>query len=414
MHLDHPIVLALGAASLLCAPSHALPQESEGITWKDLLGSGSSLRFYGFVRLDAQWDDSRFNDPAIPIWVLSEDGNPPGGVPNGVVAPDADQSEFSLSARLTRLGMDLKAPPITGMGDPALTGKIEIDFYNIGLNDADSRNAIRMRLAYLDLDWGSWSLLAGQDWDVISPLFAAVNSDIMMWGAGNLGDRRPQLTLKNVSQLGEQSSVVTEFGIALTGAVGGSSVSGGLRSGEASGQPMVNARVGVEGKTDSGGAWQAGVWGHVSQERFDATGAGEDRYDSDSVGVDFRVPLSGSKAWFMGEAWTGKNLSDVRGGILQGVNPSTGDEISATGGFLELGYQATEHMTLFVGYSEDDPDDDDLNPFMRAKNTIPYVAARWKYGALNCGVEVLDWTTEYVDLEDGDALRAVGWVSFSF
>ena len=414
MHRKHPIALALCGASLLAAPSHARQDdESQGILWKDLLGSGSTLRLYGFVRLDAQWDDSRFNDPAIPIWVLSEDGNPPGGVPDGVAGPE-DQSEFSLSARLTRLGMDLKGPPIDGLGDPELSGKIEIDFYNIGLNDSDSRNAIRMRLAYVDLDWGAWSLLAGQDWDVISPLYPAVNADIVMWGAGNLGDRRPQLTLKNVSKLGEQSSVVTELGIALTGAVGSSVVSGGLRSGEASGQPMVNARVGVEGKTSSGGAWQAGLSGHVSQERFDATGDGEERFDSDSVGADFRVPLSGDRAWLMGEVWTGKNVADVRGGILQGVNSTTGDEISATGGFLELGYKATEHMTLFVGYSEDDPDDDDLSPFMRAKNTIPYVAARWKYGALNYGFEVLDWTTEYVDLEDGDALRGVGWISFSF
>jgi hypothetical protein len=42
------------------------------------------------------------------------------------------------------------------------------------------------------------------------------------------------------------------------------------------------------------------------------------------------------------------------------------------------------------------------------------VAARWRYGVLRLGLEVLDWTTEYVDFDDGDALRVVGWMAYYF
>ena len=39
----------------------------------------------------------------------------------------------------------------------------------------------------------------------------------------------------------------------------------------------------------------------------------------------------------MGEWWTGKNLSDFRGGIGQGIDAATGREIRSSGGWIESG-----------------------------------------------------------------------------
>jgi len=383
------------------------PSPGQGLTWSDLMGSDSTFKLYGFIRLDSMFDDSRFNDPQIPIWVQSEDPAAPASV-----GASKDDSEFAMSTRLTRLGLTLDCKPVPELGDAKLGGKVEVDFYNIGLGDSDSRNALRMRLAYLTLDWGRWSLLAGQDWDVVSPLYPVVNNDIVMWGAGNTGDRRPQLTARYRTDAG-QGDFVGEFGIALAGAVGGSTVDGGLRSGENSGIPMLNCRIGYEGKTDDG-PYQLGVWGHVSQDKYDATGAGEERFDSSSIGLDFQAPLFSERVSLKGEYWAGKNLDDIRGGILQGVNPTSGQEIEAQGGFAELAFSATEALTLYAGYAFDDPEDGDLDPFQRAKNEVPYAAARWRYGSLRFGVEVLDWTTEYVGLDNGEALRAVAWIAYYF
>jgi hypothetical protein len=384
------------------------PTPSQGLTWKDLIGTDSTFQLYGFIRLDAMYDDSRFNDPLIPIYVQSEDPTAPS-----TIGAEEDDDEFALSARLTRLGLALDGPTVDGLGDPDVAGKIEVDFYNIGLGDSDSRNAFRMRLAYLELDWGNWSVLAGQDWDVVSPLYPIVNNDIMMWGAGNTGDRRPQLTAKYALPAGG-GAFTTEFGIALAGAVGENTVEGGLRSGENSGMPMLNARVGYAGKASTG-SYDLGVWGHMAEDEYDATASGEeDTYDSSSVGVDLTLPLFHERWSLMGEYWTGENLDDIRGGILQGVNATTGDEIEAQGGFAELAFKATEACTLYAGYSFDDPEDGDLDTGQRAKNEVPYVAARWRYGVLRLGLEVLDWTTEYVDFDDGDALRVVGWIAYYF
>ncbi len=374
----------------------------------------SALDFYGFVRLDAQFNDSRMNDPSIPFVVLSEDSSPPVGAPASRFA-DADNGEFTLSPRLTRFGMTFGSDDlINGIGDPKLVGKLETDFYNIGLGDSDSRQALRMRLAYIDLDWGAWSVRAGQDWDVISPLYPVVNNDLVMWGAGNTGDRRPQVTARNVSDFGD-GALHTAVGIALTGAVGGAGVQGGLRSGENSGRPMFHARVGYHGETNSGGKYQLGVWVHDAQEKFDATGVGsEQTYGSNSFGVDLIVPLHEDLLWLKGEFYTGSNTRDIRGGILQGVNATTGEEIDSTGGWAELGWKASDRTSLFLGYAFDDPEDADLDAYSWAKNTIPYAAAQWRSGDFKAGFEVLFWETDYIGLDSGDALRVVGWVSYSF
>ncbi len=407
-----PIVGLFALALDAQAQAEHEPEDHQLMKWTDFLGKGSTLQFYGFIRADVQYDDSRFNDPQIPGFVQSEDPTAPASVG----APD-DDSEFALHARLTRLGANFKGPAIDGFGDPDLTGNIEIDFYNIGLNDNDSRSAIRMRRAFLNLDWGDWSMLAGQEWDVISPLYPAVNHDLVMWGAGNLGDRRPQVRAQYDHMTGPGTFTFTG-GIGFPGAVDSPTVEGGLRSGENSGEPMWNARVGYAGKTEAGGAYQLGVSGHISSEDFDVDPAvnppGEESFDSHSVAVDFKAPLYRDRWSILGEWFTGENLDDVRGGIFQGVNSTTSQEIESDGGWLELVFQAADWCTLHAGYSTDDPEDSDLAAQARSENDIGYLAARMKWGAVQAGVEYLNWTTEYIGLQEGDANRFQVYLAYYF
>ena len=403
-----PLLFSLSLTGL--ASSQDNPAADELVSWSDLVKGNSKLKFYGFLRLDSQFDDSRFNDPQIPGYVRSEDKSAPGGVPAGVVA-DEDDAELAFHARLTRMGAEFGGLTLDGLGEPSVFGRIEMDFYNIGLGDSDSRNALRMRRAYLELDWGDWSLLAGQEWDLISPLYPAVNSDLVMWGAGNTGDRRPQVRLQNETALGD-GVLKSQLGLGLAGAVSSPTVVGGLRSGENSSRPMVSARVGYQAEGGIG----AGVWGHVARDEYDNDGAGpagEETFESNSIGVDLSVPLAGDETWLKAEAWSGENLDDIRGGIFQGVN-AAGKEIGAKGGFAELGHKLSEHVTLSVGYSMDDPDDGDLDSFMRSKNEVAYATSVWKYGDVRFGLEYLNWTTDYIDLDSGEANRLVAWIALYF
>lgn len=406
-------ILAAAVAAAAFAPLAAAQQDHQAddhtlVRWKDLTGSGSMIQFYGFLRLDTMYDDSRMSDVQIPGWVLSEDPL----APTGVGAEDGDD-EYSMHARLTRFGTNFKGSDKQILGGATVSGNLEWDFYNVGLGDSDSRTAIRMRKAYLELKWQHWSLRAGQDWDWISPLFPAVNGDLVMWGAGNTGDRRPQLTARwNAAAMG--GTLETAFGAGLSGAVSSANVTtGGLRSGENSGMPMLAARVGWSKKNDAGGKWQLGVWGHVSEDEYDATGSGVDDYSSSSLGVDFAVPLASDKLWLQGEIWSGENVDDVRGGIFQGVN-ALGEEIAATGGFAELGWKASGTLTLFGGLSTDDPDNADVNLNAPNDNTVAYLAANWKFEQVRIGLEYLNWVTQFNGLEEGDANRFAAWIAYYF
>jgi hypothetical protein len=123
-----------------------------------------------------------------------------------------------------------------------LSGKFEVDFENGG---SESRQIIRIRHGYLKMDWDHQvSILAGQTWDVVSPLFPTVNNDTLMWNAGNVGDRRPQFRLAWEPSAG-QSQWSFSGAAGLMGAIDAQDLdNNSYRDGEESGLPNVQARVG--------------------------------------------------------------------------------------------------------------------------------------------------------------------------
>ena len=74
------------------------------------------LKIYGYVKLDASYDTQRRSAGDLMYYVLPE------------VNEDKD-NEFNMTAKETRLGLDIKAPEV---GSVKTTGKIETDFYGPG------------------------------------------------------------------------------------------------------------------------------------------------------------------------------------------------------------------------------------------------------------------------------------------
>ena len=400
----------------------AVAPASTTLGWKDLISDGNKFQIYGFARLDAQYDDSRPNNTQTIGWILSEDDNPPGGAPNSTLAGGDDKEDFTMHPRLSRLGFNFDGGTVSSLDDAKVTGKIEIDFFNNGLaGQSESRAALRMRHAYLKMGWGDFSVLFGQTTDVISPIFPVVNADLVMWGAGNLGDRRPQIRPEYTRKNGDLTWIF-QGEIGLTGANDNAdidpagSIGAGYRDGETSGRPTIQARAACKFPIEKR-ASEVGVWLHNAvDEPDDAANAipGSDRFDSNAIGLDVQLPLFHDDFSLKAEVWTGENLDDVRGGIFQGINTVTGDEIDSRGGFLELGWKANENLSLHLGFSNDNPENDDVPNFGRNNNEIWYVASRWVYKPVSFGLEVLDWTTSWNGLEDGDDLRIVGYAQYSF
>jgi hypothetical protein len=362
----------------------------------------SNLTFYGFVRLDLLYDTDRPNNVQVPSFILSKD-TPPGG-----------EKDLSIHPRLTRFGFDLDGPVIADLGDAKLTGKMEVDFYNLlpgaGVITSNSREFLRMRHAYLKLAWDQWSVLAGQREDVISPLAPTPNNDLVMWNAGNLADRRPQVRVEF------KSGGITATGmIGLTGAVDGRDLdANGFLDGEESGTPTIQFRVGyeMEGFAEKTRI-VAGLWAHTATEEPDSAVGGEDSFDSNAFGIDLSLPITDQLLVRL-EAWSGKNLDDVRGGIGQGV--VAGDEVAARGGWIEIAYKATKSWTPTLGVYMDDPDDDDLAASGAPdKNFIIALANRFRFGPMEFGADVLSWETEFTgSVDEGKDLRFNFFAAYHF
>lgn len=393
-------LVTIAAAAWLAAPAVQAQPEAEPGKSEDtrvITVGKSRINFYGFLRLDVIVDSDRPNSIQIPGFILSPDLNAPLGTAAG-------KSDFSMHPRLTRFGFDLEGAPVKGMNDAKLAGKLEIDFYNLPSSptslNSNSREFPRLRHAWLKLDWPGFSLLAGQREDLISPLAPTVNNDLVMWGAGNLGDRRPQVRAEVKSGA---VSIAAMAGV--TGAVDNqnSDASGNaFYDGEASALPTLQGRIGVGFDGPAAKKKSAiGVWAHTAREELDATATfanGRREFKSHAVGADLNLFLT-SGLWLKAEAWTGKNLDDVRGGIFQGV--VGGHEIEAKGGWAELGFVLSPVWTSILGISIDDPESeflprktDTANPG-QDKNLVWYIGNRARWGAVEMGADYLRWRTEF-------------------
>jgi hypothetical protein len=388
------LLLTLGsstAAAQTQPPAEAPPP-------KEVQPTETRLRFYGFVRHDVIVDDSRMDSAQSPLFVLSEaDGT-------------ENRHHFTMHPRLTRFGIDLFGPQLPPAGHARLGGRIELDFQNGG---RESRAIPRFRHAYLTLTWRNTSVLAGQTSDLISPLFPSVNNDTLMWAAGNLGDRRGQIR-GTFQSTGPRLQVSLAGSLGLTGAVDQLDLDeNGIRDGEASGLPNVQGRAGLTYPA-GGRRFALGLWAHRGEMETTTAIAGRTDFSSQAVGLDAELPL-GRRFVARGEAWTGRNLSDIRGGIGQAVNRTTGRGIQSRGGWAEVGGDVTTRYSVFAGITAEAPDEDDVPQGGRTRNGAWYIVNRVSAGRpFVVGADYLRWRTEYAGLPDGTDNRVNAYVIFNF
>ncbi len=319
------------------------------------------LRAYGMLRLDMDIDTQRPNSPQTPLFITSPASGKGGS--------------FAMHPRLTRLGVDLSGPRLQALGDAELSGKLETDFENGG---SESRQIIRIRHAYLKSAWKDFSLLAGQTWDVFSPLFPTVNNDTLMWTAGNVGDRRPQLRAAWEPKAGS-GRLSLAGAIGLTGAIDGLDLdNNGYFDGVQSMRPGVQARLGYSRPAFSLGASMFYGWLASGTRVLPAQG----------YGADLTLPLTSFLA-FRGEGWWGRNMSDFRGGAGQAI-------VRGRGGWAELKLRINRYWSIAPGFTTDNPVKAGLAPGGRTRNRAFYAGNRFTPGGkVEFGIDYLRWRTDY-------------------
>jgi len=349
----------------------------------------SSFKFkpYGYIKLDAVYDDSRTNYGNYILYVPTE-------------STIKNDNEFSMTARQTRFGVDITAP---AANDWTAQGKVEIDFYGDGSTVHENKAEIMLRHAFISLNKGNFSLIAGQTSDLFSPLNPSALNYTVGWSAGNIGYRRPQIQMIYNATVNEKNRVITGLSLARTSGLTNEDVDNDKQNdGEESGAPTVEARIALATKSFTEKESTFGISGHYGKEEVNWVGGKQD-LKSWSVNFDFDIPISG-KFSIKGEAFKGVNLDDYFGGILQGVNTVSHDIIKTTGGWAQAGYKLTDKWQYNAGFGLDNPSDRDLNTVdqNKAKNGFIFLNAQYKpISPLTIGFEYSHWKTEYLNMGNG-------------
>lgn len=351
---------------------------------------------YGYIKLDAAYDTSRTDTGNFARWVLPEGDN-------------KNDRQFNITANQSRFGLNFNGPEF---GNAITRGKVEVDFYGGG---AENKANIQLRHAYLEMLWHEYdfSILAGQTSDVISPLNPPTVNYSVAWWAGNIGHRHPQLRLTKGLDLGSDSKLLLQGAVSRT--IGDAWGFHPGDTGEDAGFPTLQGRVAYSFPLLTSKPTTLGISGHWGQEEYDYDVQGlSKKFDTWSLNLDLTLPLA-QRLTLLGELWTGENLDDYSGGIGQGVNRTTLEEIAAWGGWAALSVNPWDCWTFNVGASLDNPRKRDLNPGDRSRNTSVFGNVMYDINpAVQLGLELSYWETEYKDNSDGDDIRLQTSLTYKF
>jgi hypothetical protein len=335
----------------------------------------TTVKPYGYIKLDAIYETGSSSHENYTIWARD---------------PGNSDGMFYVTARQTRLGLAIKG---ISFGDFKVSGKVEVDFHASGVPENKPYNF--MRHAFLTVSNGSFSVIAGQTSDIISPLYPDTLNYTVLWGAGNIGYRRPQLGFRQDFKAGKNTFTI-HAGITRT--ITGDYDGDGINDGIAAGFPTLQARIGGKFSLGSNSSLQLGVSGHYGKSK------GEIEYTSDSINVDFLLVVSKFK--LIAEYFSGKNLGAFLGGIVQNVNVATDEEIKTKGFFVNAVIAASKKVQFSFGYGMDDPDDDNLLSGNRSKNTSIFGNFTVALSpSLKIGLEISNWQTDYLNREQQKTLR---------
>ena len=364
------------------------------------------LDLYGVILGNTYWNSNGLFGSDVPLWAVAPADS------------RAEDEEFGMTARQTRFGFRLKAPDV---GSAKLSGVMEMDFFGgfPASGQAASFVDMRLRMAFVKLEWESTSFVAGQDWIILAPLNPTTLSHFAVAGlasSGNLWLRYPQLRVDHVSAIGTGKLGITA---GILRPVGGSDTPDGGSlidlggAGERSGIPFTQARLFYSRQLNEK-PLTLGFSAHYGKEEYKlGATATETDIDTWAVAGDFQVPI-GNIVQLQGEFFSGSNLDSFQGGVNQGFSlngasfpdSNTIQPIDSSGGWIQLLFtpQIGRDITFYIAYGIDNPDDADLTIGQRAENETIMAGFIYKLSKyFQTGFEYNRITTKYFSAGENDA-----------
>jgi hypothetical protein len=283
-----------------------------------------------------------------------------------IAAPQGGSVLFS--ARQSRIGLRLAAKEDWSGAD--LSGVLEFDFAGGNLSGLTPNAAapstawynglMRLRLAAMTASWktgiGNVSVLAGQEYGLVNPLFAESLAWValpLFWQSGNLWRRSPQFRVGWANTFGD-------FGVNAAVAVLSPATADApvdMGSGNQSRMPNIEARLAGTGKFGDGITAAVGVAYHMNTRRLAYGSANQQDVDGNVLGVDVDLGLT-KYAQVKGEYYTGKGADDTYNAIGAPIYGAAGavSALESTGYWAQLIAKPLPWawVTFGVGHAEAD------------------------------------------------------------
>lgn len=392
------------------------------------------VTLYGYVKLDAVYDTQKNLAGDIQLFVLPYDRH------------GEKDEEFTMTARQTRFGFKIAGPPV---GAAKTAGCIEAGFWGEEA-DPDHKTKLRIRLAFVDLIFETWSLRFGQDWDLFMTLMPkSVNFTYFNY-QGAPGYRRPQAYVTKTMNFGQSTKLTAKAGVARTlgalmpGSLDGDLDGNGQNDGEDAGVPTFAGNLILDQKLWSEKPAKISVSGLYGKEvldqvtrttsyharpvitsdgttHIDVTPEESRTVDEDALEfeswllmVSAMLPIV-NRVTLQGAYWEGANLDAYESGLGLGINRTLLTEVEGRGGWVQLLLDVTEKWSGTLGYGVDNPSDEDLNSTDRSRNGY-WMGSVWYQlnEAVTFAFEYSRLTTSYKDWGDYTNDRFHGAVFYHF
>jgi hypothetical protein len=316
---------------------------------------------YGFIKLDAHYQDGGVNHIVASRYAVPGDGN------------------LALTAMNTRFGFKWTGATI-GKGWK-IGALMEWDLF-----DTASANQMKLRTRHLNftLSKNGSQFLFGQFWDVFAPAVpSTINTNGALWQTGNVGFRRAQIRYS-------YHSGPFDFAVSLNDPTSA--------EGRAKKLPLLEARLGVNLGEKS--KVKIGVSGVYGSETHSSNGY-ENSVSVMGVCVDWSAAVS--RFSLKGEFTIGQNLKNFVSKAYIYDNTAVmeieGEKISAF--WTELYFKATKKINVWAGYAFESLSGNQLiNGELDDTNCI-YVGIKYiPGGGIFIGLEYTNFHSKYLNADN--------------
>jgi hypothetical protein len=383
----------LSIAALLIGTSIAAAEDIPVVN-----AGGTKVSLYGRLELNSAYE----TDVTGGLW----SANAPSG------AKGDAQGRTSLSIARTRLGFNLEGP--SKEGEPSLKGRFEADFagnstYSNFNGTSGSNGGFRIRQSYGSVTFKDigLTLLFGQTDDVVTPLDPPAVNPSSFNGAGNIGNRRPQIRVTEAIGPVEVAVAATHdrtygYPVVVGKDSKGKDSSITLSDANAPSSPAVQGRVGLKLPAFWAGEkanLALGVGGLFAKNEA-ANADDEKRYErpepSYMFGIDLSLPIIDILT-LTGEFFSGQNLSRYGDGSL-GQSRAYSDDggIKSIGWWGGLAAKLPANLSAGAGAGAENLDDKSKSNGKAESNMFIFANVAYNFtSAAKLTFEYVNFSTDY-------------------